>query len=154
MVWRRFELANTGDSPWTTGPALILQDMLPLGQDLLTYTPRGGTVLLPVTVAVDICAGSRQEEIARQPNALRWNHASYARIDRRATITLENRSREDCVVRIRATVAGRATDVSDDGLIVVDSARGIDNVSTVAWEVVLPAGTSRSVTVDYSQYVH
>ena len=52
-VWHQLRLENGSLFPWTTGPALLLRGLIPLGQELLTYTPRGAQVLVPVTVAVD-----------------------------------------------------------------------------------------------------
>src|SRR5262249_42869245 len=49
-VWHQIELENGTSTPWTTGAALIMAADLPLGQDLLTYTPPSGRTLLPITV--------------------------------------------------------------------------------------------------------
>src|SRR5207253_10250961 len=45
-IWHQLELANNSNLPWTTGAALSMRQNLPLGQDLLTYTPAGGCSLL------------------------------------------------------------------------------------------------------------
>ncbi|HEV8378046.1 MAG TPA: hypothetical protein VGP99_04290, partial [Tepidisphaeraceae bacterium] len=45
-IWHQLELANNSALPWTTGAALSMRQNLPLGQDLLTYTPVGGCSLL------------------------------------------------------------------------------------------------------------
>jgi len=46
-IWHQIDLINSTDVPWTTGAAMIMQGVQPLGQELLTYTPRNGTVRFP-----------------------------------------------------------------------------------------------------------
>jgi len=76
-VWHQVELANTTDKPWTTGSALVMDGAMPLSQDLLTYTPSGGKVLVPVTVAVDVRGTYAEKEVGRDANALRFDSNTY-----------------------------------------------------------------------------
>ena len=64
-VWHQLELGNRGTAPWTTGAALVTKGLLPLGQDLLTYTPVGGSALLPITVALLVTRGATRRWRAR-----------------------------------------------------------------------------------------
>ena len=98
QVWHQLELANQSQVPWTTGAAMILRGDLPVGQDLLTYTPTGGSSLLPMTVAVNVRGTLAEEEVERQPNALQWNRSSYTLIRKKGTITrpATARSRPTC----------------------------------------------------------
>jgi hypothetical protein len=67
QVWHQLELTNGSAVPWTTGAALLLRGNLPLGQDLLVYTPPNGKARLPVTVAVDIRGSADEQETAARP---------------------------------------------------------------------------------------
>ena len=61
-----------------------------MGQDMLTYTPRGGTCELPVTVAVGVRSRHQEEEIGRKADSIRWNNKSYSTITKRGTLRLTN----------------------------------------------------------------
>lgn len=163
-VWHQFELGNNTQAPWTTGAALIVKNLLPLGQELLTYTPSGGVCLLPVTVAVDMRGNYQEEELSRQPNALSWNGTSYTLIRKKATVTIDSKRREKSLTRISVALGGRADKASDGGKIRVDDFRradwhnsayqGANNHSDVTWEFELEPGQSKTLTFDLELYVH
>lgn len=162
-VWHQFELNNATAAPWTTGAALILKEHLPLGQDLLTYTPAGGRTLLPVTVAVDMCGTYAEEELARRANAKQWNHNTYAEVRKRTTITITNQRAEVSRTRVTLSLGGRAENASDEGKILVNDFRHADwggsgyrelnNHSDVSWELDLKPGEKKTLTVEFAIYV-
>ena len=164
QVWHQVELGNTTKAPWTTGAALIMKDLLPLGQELLTYTPSGGACLVPVTVAVDMCGNYQEEELSRQPNAMNWNGTSYALIRKKATVTIDNKRKEKSLTRIVISLGGRAEKASDGGKVRLDDYRttdwhnsgyhGANNHSDVTWEFELEPGQSKTLTCEISIYVH
>jgi len=90
-VWRKFSLRHRGELAWTTGPVLMLRDGMPLAQELLTYTPSGGSALIPVTVAVNIRGRHESEELARNViNTFQQRHNQDTQILMRATLELTN----------------------------------------------------------------
>lgn len=163
-VWHQLELTNPGRAPWTTGAALVMQGMLPIAQELLLYTSAGGgRTLLPLTVAVDVRAEYEEAEIARQPNALRWNGDTYILVSKRATLTLTNHRTEPIATRIRVSVGGLAEEASDSGRIDVDDFHRVDwagshagrvnNHSDVTWDLTLKPGESKTLTYGLKYYV-
>ncbi len=84
------ELSNPTDVPWTTGPALILEGGMPLAQELMTYTSAGGSVRVPVTVAIDLRGDYSEEETGRRFDALAWQGYKYAQIDKRGRVAVRN----------------------------------------------------------------
>jgi len=161
-VWHQLELSDTTKVPWTTGAALLLDGSLPLGQDLLTYTPPGGRVLLPITVAIDVRGTYREKELGRQANVLRWNDRSYSRVKKKGTIRITNFRKEKSTVRVRASVGGKADSASNGGKIRVNNHRASDwrsspgsvnNHSDIEWEVTLEAGQTKEVSYTVSYYV-
>lgn len=162
-VWHQIELANASKVPWTTGAALILKNNLPLGQDLLTYTPAGGKVLLPVTVAVDMCGTYTEEELSRRANALNWNRNQYAEVKKRATVTVMNQRLEPSRTRITVSLGGKVELASDEGKIRLNdfrrgdwndtSYREINNHSDVSWELELKPGETKKLTFDFLMYL-
>jgi hypothetical protein len=49
--WYGLRLTNKTEMPWTTGPALSFREWRPMGQDILTFTPKGAENVLRVSPA-------------------------------------------------------------------------------------------------------
>jgi hypothetical protein len=164
QVWHQIELGNTGKAPWTTGAALILKDHLPLGQELMTYTPPGAAALVPVTVAVDMCGSYTEEEISRQPNAMNWNGTNYTMIRKKATVTIDNKRKEKSLTRVSVSLGGKAEKANEGGKVKLDDFRlhdwqntgyyGANNHSDVSWEFELDAGQTKTLTFEITLYVY
>jgi hypothetical protein len=161
-VWHQLELTNHSDVPWTTGAAMLLRAFLPLGQELLTYTPRGGRTLVPVTVAVDVRGTHEEEEIDRQPNALRWGSYQWSHVRKRGTVTLTNYRDAPADMLVSVGSGGKAESASDGGTIKINATRvedwtgghaAINNHSDIAWSLTLEPGESRTVSYVVSYYV-
>lgn len=163
QVWHQVVLPNRTKVPWTTGAAMILEDGLPLAQELLTYTSAGDEVRLPVTVAVDVRGTVDERELSRDLDALEWNRNRYAKIEKQATLRLRNSKDEAITAEITFRFGGKATEASNDGRITLgayDAAdwqnyRGdpaVNNSSTVRWTVRLKPGETIEPTVTYHYF--
>jgi len=162
-VWHQFELTNSGNVPWTTGAALILRGNVPLGQELLTYTPLGGKTLLPVTVAINMCGSVKEEETLRQQNALNWDGNHYALVRKKVTISVSNFRTEKSSTRVTLSTGGKAEKASDGGVVKLNDSRpddwqngewrGINNHSDVAWDLELAPGEIKTLTFELSFYI-
>jgi len=162
-VWHQFELANASNVPWTTGAALILRGNVPLGQELMTYTPTGGKSLLPVTVAINMCGSIKEEEIARRENAMRWDGSNYALVRKKVTISVSNFRTEKSVTRVTVSTGGKAEAASDAGVIKLNDSKpddwmngnwqGINNHSDVSWDLELAPGEIRTLTFEVGFYI-
>jgi hypothetical protein len=162
QVWHQLELTNRSKVPWTTGAAIILRGNLPMGQDLLTYAPPGGTSLLPMTVAVNLRGTLAEEEIERKPNVLGWGGHSYSLISKKGTVTLTSFRDADSDVRVTVSLPGKADEVSGDGHIRIDDFHPGDwqgggfwqnNHSELVWELNLKPGQTVEMTYTVSFYV-
>jgi hypothetical protein len=163
QVWHQLELANKGERPWTTGPALVLKGPLPIAQELLTYTPMEGKSRLPLTVAVDVRGDYKESEIERKANALRWNHGDYGLIRKRGVVTIKNNRKEASTMCVTLAIPGKAEEADNNGVVVVDDfrqsdwqnnyAHRINNHSDITWEFELQPGESKTLTCSYSFYV-
>jgi hypothetical protein len=161
-VWHQLELTNTADVPWTTGPAMLLRAFLPLGQELLTYTPRGGRTILPITVAVDVRGTHDEEEIGRESKALRWGGYDWAHVRKKGAVTVTNYRDEPTDMLVSVSTGGKVESASDDGTIKINATRvedwygghaAINNHSDVAWSLTLEPGETRTVSYVVSYYV-
>ena len=163
QVWHQLELTNNGKIPWTTGAALTMRDTLPIGQDLLTYTPAGGCALLPLTVAVDLLGSFDEEETSRTPNALRVEGYDYTLIRKKGTLTVSSFRKEKSVMRLSVAVGGKVEQASDDGKFKINDYRAddwvdaghlfVNNHSDVTWDLELEPGQTKTVTYTVSFYV-
>jgi len=162
-VWHQVELINATEVPWTTGPALVTEGQLPFGQDLLTYTPVGGRVRVPVTVSVNTRASLSEEEVAREPHALEWSGYHYVRVANRVKLELHNFMPENADAEITLRFGGHADVASGGGRISLrahdpddwENYRGqpaVNNSSTVSWTARVLAGGTFAPTVDYHYF--
>jgi hypothetical protein len=161
-VWHELELSNTGETPWTTGAALLLKGELPLGQDVLTYTSAGAKTLLPMTIAVDLRGKYEEKEVERRSNALNWSSSTYSLVRKEGTVTITSFRKETSAVRVTVSVGGRAEATSEGGRILVNDLRAddwaggayaVNNHSDVSWEFVLEPGQTKTLTYTFSFYV-
>ncbi|MBL8759908.1 MAG: hypothetical protein JNL50_01265 [Phycisphaerae bacterium] len=162
-VWHQVELTNAGASPWTTGPALVMNGVMPISQDLLTYTSKGAKCRLPLTVSADIAGTYKETELERQPNALNWNGYQFAKVSKKGVVTLVNRRTEASRVCVSVSMGGRAKAATAEGEIIVDAGRGedfedsyntnVNNHSDVQWELELKPGETRTLEVEYDVFL-
>jgi hypothetical protein len=159
-VWHQIELTNTTNLPWTTGSALLAQGQQPLAQELLTYTPRGGGVRLPVTVSVETRGTFEEHETGRDLKALVWDARSYARIEKEARLRLDNYKPAPIEAEITFRLGGRATAATQGGQTAVNAfnaedwvqyhgSPAVNNSSTVTWTVTLQPGETLEPTARY-----
>jgi hypothetical protein len=156
-VWHQLELTNPSSQPWTTGAALVLQDQLPIGQDLLTYTPVGGHSLLPLTVAVDVQSAHNEEVVERRPNALTVDGHSYTLVRKKGTIVLRNFRTERSPLVVTLSTGGKV-DAVEGKVAAGDSqasdgvAQGVNGHANVTWELTLDAKATRTLTYQVAVY--
>jgi hypothetical protein len=163
-VWHQLELRNPGQVPWTTGAALVTKDGLPLGQDLLTYTPVGGATMLPITVAVDVRGDYDEREVARENAGIRWDGNQYARVVKRGTVKVTNYRRQAVDLRVAVGLGGKVLATEGDPEVVARDFRATDwqnvrqdarlnNHSDVTWTFRLEPGASREVWLEVEMIV-
>jgi hypothetical protein len=177
QVWHQLELENKSQTPWTTGPVLMLAQrkspgdspqapgpLIPVSQELMTYTAIGAKALVPVTVAVDIRGQFSEQEIERVPDAIEWRGNRYPKVRARGSIELTNHRTAASSTRVRLSVGGKALNPSDAGKVRVSGFDSrdwnqydwwywINPHSDVEWEVELKPGEKKTLTVEYEYYV-
>ena len=162
-VWHQLELTNATKGPWTTGPAMVFDGPVPISQEMLTYTPPGGTSPLPLTVATDIRGHYSEEEVAREPNVLRWGSHQYSKITKRCTVTLTSFRAADSATRVSVGMGGKAIELDPGGKAVITDTDPADwsnnwwapvnNHSDVTWSLDLRAGESKALSFTIVYYV-
>lgn len=160
QVWRQVELTNNTKLPWTTGAVMFMQENRPLAQELLTYTSPGGSVRVPVTVAIDVRGSFSEREVKRSKDALSWGGHMYMRIDKQGALNITNRKGVPIDLEVTCRLGGKATETSLDGVINLGSFKKddwdnyygdhrVNNSSNILWRFNLKPGASIRPTVDF-----
>jgi hypothetical protein len=163
QVWHQLELTNASKIPWTTGAALILRELLPIGQDLITYTPPGSKALLPVTIAVDLRGSFEEQESERTPSALRIDRTEYTLVKKKGAVTVTSYRKDKSDVRVTLAGGGKVTSASDDGKIKLNDFRPedwedntlmhVNNHSDVTWEFSIGPGETKTIAYEVQFYL-
>ncbi len=151
VVWHSLELTNTTDQPWTTASAMTLKDGRPLGQDMLTFTPPGGSSLLKITQAVSIGAEQNEVEVERIRNAAKFHGNTYDQVTVEGTLRVTNFKDKPVKIKINKLVSGEVVETAPDSD-VVKIASGLTRVnprSSLSWEIEAEPGKDNAVTITY-----
>jgi hypothetical protein len=154
-VWHVLRLTNTGGLPWTTAPAMTMQEGRVLGQDILYYTAPGARTLLKITRAVDLSVDEQESELGREPHVRTRHGSSYDRITLKGELRIVNRRSRPITLLIKKTLSGDAVQGSPevDVQTAAEGARYINPKRVLTWELPLPAGGKALVTYQYRAYV-
>lgn len=158
-VWHQIALQNRTPVPWTTGPAMVLDQGRPVGQDLLTFTPPNAEVFLPVTAAVSVRGTVDEIEEGRERRAEKWQGSYFSRLTNRATFKVTNALKAPIHLVLKAGVGGRAIKATKPGQIAVrghdpsDGVEGLNPHSEVTFALDLRPGEEREVQLTYLLFV-
>jgi hypothetical protein len=171
-VMRSLMLTNGLDAPLTTGAAALFRDGRILAQDILTYTSSGNSVDVPVTVAIDVNPAVQDEELRREPNAVTIDGTRYTRVTMRSRLRLTSFRNEAVRVSVTRSVFGSVTDPGGGTATAQSQAEARERFgrhgscgwrygslphwwwsanpfSSVEWTVEVPAGKSKTVTMEW-----
>lgn len=151
-VWHQLELTDDTDVPFTTGAAMVMAGGVPLGQDLLGYTPPGGKTMIPITTALNMRAVQSEREVARTPEARTVDGSHYSLVQKKGTIAVTSQHRERSTVRVSFATAGKVERVSHGGTVLVDELDRVNNQSRVSWELPLDAGETITLNYEFSAF--
>jgi hypothetical protein len=170
-VMHMLRLSNTLDRPLTTGPAAIFRDGQILGQELVTYTAPGGSVDVPITVAVNVNSSAVDEEVNVVHNAASISGSTYSRAECRSRLRLVNSGARKITVSVTRRVPGKITAASDDGTTTTLVGGEVDlqrcwpwyghwswpwwwwranSVSEVSWQVELEPKAAKEVSFEWN----
>lgn len=149
-------LENQTDSSWTTGPCLAATRSQVLSEDLLAYVPKGGRGEFPVTTAINVAVQQRDTEVGRKLKEHQPSHNVFWDL-----VTIEgewqvrNFEPRPVQIVIEARVMGRPVEVSDDGVVTLDTAslRLIERAATVRWAVAVKPGETKILRCRAERFV-
>lgn len=119
----KIRLKNTGSQPFTTAPALVMENNqgkeVILAQGLMTYAAPNSACDLTVTTAVDLKAHKDEREAGRHDSATVWLNDKYARIDEEGHLTVTNYGQKAVKIEVSRRVLGQVDTVSSNGTMVM-----------------------------------
>ncbi len=153
-VWHSVKLSNSTKYPWTTAPAFVVSGWNPLSQDTLNYTPKNAKANLKLTVATDVKHDRQEFEMDRQRDVKIYNH-NYDLVTVKGELSIKNHNNKEITMEIKKRLTGEATEVSHKGKIekVAEGLRGVNQNSSISWEIPLKAGEEINVTYKYKVYI-
>jgi hypothetical protein len=154
QVWHTIKLSNSTPYPWTTAPAISFSGWKPLAQDMLEYTPTGTNQNLKLTIASDVKVDRNEIELERVHDS-KVNSGTYDLVTVKGTLSIRNTKHEDIAMEIEKSIVGKVTSADNGGKVsvVVENLQGINQNSTVKWQLPVPAGKSVELTYKYTVYV-
>lgn len=154
-IWHSIRLKNSTKFPWTSAPALVVSADKPVSQDTLTYTQKGATSTLRVTVATDIRASHEEREVTRQPDVTHRRNYNYDLVTVEGRLKVKNFKSKAVHLAIGKTLRGKTEAQSDLGK-TVQLGEGIESdnpKSRLTWEIALAPGQEKVVTYRYRIWV-
>lgn len=154
-VWLAAHIINKLSFPLTTGPILVTKGGRPSGQGFVTYTHKGGEVLVPISIASSVLASAAEQELDRNKSAKTFRGAKYDKVVVKGTIAVENLQDRTISIRIEKPINGKVTKTSHKGDAVEQFASAYDPNprSHVKWTVDIEAGKKSDITYTYEYFV-
>ncbi len=150
-------LANSSDHAWTTGPCLTLHGNQPMSEDMLRYTPVNARCDIEVTTAVNLAHDRKEAEVERQKKAHQPHNNLYFldRVVLKGDLKIRSFEKTPVLVAIKVPVAGSPLTTSDDGDRWSDPDKLVlrERQGSVAWELKLEPGETKTLEYTYERYV-
>jgi hypothetical protein len=154
--WYGLRLTNKTEMPWTTAPALSFRDWRPMGQDILTFTPKGADNVLRVSPATEVYGTHKLEEKSRISEQKKINGVPvmFDLITMEGTIHVRNVKNYPVNVTITRNLNGKIVPPTDGGHVTREALiQQSDNPrSVVKWNLMLPPG-EKDISYTYRVYV-
>ncbi|MBZ5523036.1 MAG: DUF4139 domain-containing protein [Acidobacteriia bacterium] len=150
-AWHSLKLKNASKFPWTTAPAMVIHGAKPIAQEMLSYTPKGASGILKLTIASDIHVEKEENEIERIRAAVHTGGNSYDAITVEGTLQIHNYKNADAPLHITRNVVGEVLSASNGGKSrkTAMAIQALNPSSVIEWEVPMKAGEQISIKYRY-----
>ncbi len=149
-------LHNDTDTPWTTGPCLVVSGDNALSEDMLKYVPVGGKGEFPVTTAINIANDQQEKEADRKLNAHTVGRDFFVDlVTMEGELKLRNFGKNPVNLTVEARVQGQPLTASDEGKVVLETAspKLLERTGRVTWRLSLKPGEAKTLVYKYERYV-
>jgi len=153
-VFHSLQISNVTTFPFTTAPAFVMNENLqPMAQDRLKYTPTGANVSVQLSKAGDVVVKNREEEVKKEENVKKIGKVFYNRVTIKGYITIENLQNKKILLTLKKDLLANVLDASDGGKI--EKSGRYSNMNpyvNVSWETPLGAKDKKTITYQYEVY--
>lgn len=155
-VFHSIRLTNSTNQPFTTGPAFVLDENLnPLAQDQLKYTPVKNDVSLQLSKAIDVIVKNNEEEVTRAENFTTINKVRYTKVTIKGSISIENSQNKTINLLVTKNLNGKTIEVSDNGNFKnPNPSYNVNPFSELKWDLQIKAGEKKKITYSYEVLIN
>ena len=152
-VWHDLKFKNTGNVPWSTGPAMTLQEGSIQGQDTLYFTSSGSEALLRITRAMDVVADQKESEAGRQRDTSTPYSGHWDLVTVTGELHVANRKGEQVHLIIKKLLSGElgACSVQPAVETLAEGLKKANPQKRLTWEV--PVEAKGKIKISYSYKV-
>jgi hypothetical protein len=154
-VFHSLLITNSMSNPFTTGPVFVQNENLqPLAQDRIKYTPTGSNASVQLSKAGDVVVKNKEEEVAKVDNVKKIGKTYYNKVTIKGTIYIENMQDKKIQLNVKKNLTATINEASDSGVITKSGKyNALNPYSTVEWEIPLGSKEKKSITYQYDVYV-
>jgi len=154
-VYHSLLLTNSTIYPFTTAPVFVQnENMQPLAQDRIKYTPAGADISVQLSKAGDVVVKNKEEELKKEDNVKKIGKTYYHKVTIKGTISIENLQAKKILLSIKKDIVANITGASDNGKIEKSGRYNVLNpYMKINWELPLGANEKKSITYEYEVFV-
>ncbi|MDE3246335.1 MAG: hypothetical protein KGN80_09625, partial [Acidobacteriota bacterium] len=154
-VWHNLKFKNTGSIPWSTGPAMTVQEGSILGQDTLYFTSSGSEALLRITRAMDVVADQKEAEVSRQRDTPTPYSGHWDLVTVTGELLVANRKGEKVDLIIKKLLSGELGTCSPQPAVetLAEGLKKVNPQKRLTWEVPVEARGKIRITYTYKVLV-
>ena len=157
-VHHRLVLLNQTDSPWTTGPCLVVSpERQPLSEDVLKYTAKGARCELPITAAINMATSKNAREIDRATKKYSPNDHStyYDLVTLEGELKLQSFEKKSVEVLVTATIPGTPMQLDENAVSSMNPDKLVltEKEANVTWRFQMEPNERKSIKYQYERFV-
>ncbi len=117
-VYHSLKLTNTTTNPLTTAPVFVMDENLqPLSQDQMKYTPVSSTVSVQLAKASDVIVKNTEEEGAKSDDTKKYGRETYMKVTIKGSVVVENLQTKKITLSLTKSLTAEVTTTSDSGIV-------------------------------------
>ncbi len=155
-MYHSLKLVNGTKTPFTTAPVFVMNENLePIAQDEIKYTPVNSSVSVQLSKSPDIIVKNSEEEKERHERAKVVNKANYTQVIIEGKIEVENLQEKEISLNVFKSVNAKVLEAGANGKITIPGRnQGLNPMSEIEWEVSLNQNEKKTITYRYEVYIY
>jgi hypothetical protein len=154
-VYHSFKITNTSENPFTTAAVFVMDENIqPLAQDQMKYTPVSSDVSIQLSRASDVIVKNSEEEVLKTETTKKYGSETYTKVQLKGTIIVENLQDKKITLSLNKDLTAEITESSDNGKIKkTGKYYGLNPYSEINWEISLTSKEKKTITYSYEVWV-